>query len=59
MKVYKIEQTDLLNITLAQCPTLESAKKYLEKIKKNDKYLQKVYNWRKLPKYRIIESEEN
>lgn len=58
MKVYKIEQTDLLNITLAKCPTLESAKKYLEKIKNNDKYLQKVYGWRKLPEYRIVESEE-
>lgn len=57
-KRYKIVQTNLLNITLASCDSLEFAQKYLEDIKENDKYLQKLFGWSKLPEYKIIEIEE-
>lgn len=56
--MYKIVQTDLLDITLAQCKTLEDAKKYLKNMEKTDKYLQKVYGWLELPEYKIIKIEE-
>lgn len=56
--MYKIAQTDLLDITLAQCKTLEDAKKYLKNMEKTDKYLQKVYGWLELPEYKIIKIEE-
>ena len=58
MKVYRIKQTNMLNITLAELKTKEEAKKRLEEIKKTDKYLQKIYAWRELPIYTIVEEEK-
>lgn len=58
MKVYRIKQTNMLNITLAELKTKEEAEKRLEEIKKTDLYLQKVYAWRNLPTYTIVEEEK-
>ena len=58
MKKYNIVQNDLPDIVLASCSSLEKAKEYLKNIKINDKYLQKIYDWKKLPEYKIIENEE-
>ena len=57
MKKYNIVLEDMQDFVLASCQSLEIAKKYLEDMKKTDKYLQKQYNWSKLPKYLIKESE--
>ena len=58
MQKYNIIQTDLPNIVLASCNSLKLAKQYLKDMKKTDEYLQKYYNWKKLPKYKIIEVTE-
>ena len=42
---------------LAQCETLEFAKKYLEEMKETDKFLADYYNWSKMPKYKIVKCE--
>lgn len=55
MKKYNIVLEDMQDFVLASCQTLEKAKEYLKDIKKTDKYLQKQYNWSKLPKYLIKE----
>ena len=55
MKKYNIVLEDMQDFVLASCQTLEKAKEYLKNIKKTDKYLQKQYNWSKLPKYLIKE----
>jgi len=55
MKKYNIVLEDMQDFVLASCQTLEKAKQYLKDIKKTDKYLQKQYNWSKLPKYLIKE----
>ena len=55
---YNIVQTDLLDIVLASCQTLEKAKEYLKNMEKTDRYLQKVYGWLELPEYKIIEVKE-
>lgn len=57
MKKYRIVQTNLLNIVLAECPTLEFAENYLKEMEERDKYLQMVCGWTKLPEYKIIEVE--
>lgn len=51
---YNIVLKDNLKFCLCSSPTLEIAKKRLEQIKENDKFLQKYYNWQKLPQYKII-----
>jgi len=51
---YNIVLKDNLTFCLCSSPTLEIAKKRLEQIKENDKQLQKYYNWKKLPQYKII-----
>ena len=51
---YNIVLKDNLKFCLCSSPTLEIAKKRLEQIKENDKQLQKYYNWKKLPQYKII-----
>lgn len=55
MKKYNIVLEDMQDFVLASCQTLEKAKEYLKTMKKTDKYLQKQYNWSKLPKYLIKE----
>lgn len=55
MKKYNIVLEDMQDFVLASCQTLEKAKEYLKDVKKTDKYLQKQYNWSKLPKYLIKE----
>lgn len=55
MKRYNIVELGNEDFILASCSSLELAKKYLKDIKKTDKYLQKQYNWSKLPKYLIKE----
>lgn len=55
MKKYNIVLEDMQDFVLASCQTLEKAKQYLKDIEKTDKYLQKQYNWSKLPKYLIKE----
>ena len=59
MKKYNIVLEDMEDFILASCQTLEKAQEYLKNIKRTDKELKKYYNWSKLPKYKIIESEEN
>lgn len=54
---YNIVEVGNEAFVLASCPTLEFAQKYLKEMLKTDKELQKYYNWSKLPKYKIIESE--
>ena len=51
---YNIVLKDNLTFCLCSSPTLEIAKKRLEQIKENEKQLQKYYNWKKLPRYKII-----
>lgn len=55
MKKYNIVLEDMQDFVLASCQTLEKAKQYLKDMEKTDKYLQKQYNWSKLPKYLIKE----
>lgn len=57
MKKYNIVLEDNQDFILASCQSLEAAEKYLKDIEKTDKELQKYYNWSKLPKYIIKESE--
>jgi hypothetical protein len=52
---YSIVEVRDRELVLASCSTLKKAKQYLKDIKKTDKYLQKQYNWSKLPKYLIKE----
>lgn len=52
---YNIVLEDMPDFVLASCQTLEKAKQYLKDMEKTDKYLQKQYNWKKLPKYLIKE----
>lgn len=59
MKRYNIVLEDSKGFILASCPTKELADKYLKDMYKTDKQLQKYYNWDKLPKYEIIESESD
>lgn len=54
---YNIVLKDNENFILASCKTLEFAKKYLKEIKETDKKLQKHYNWKKLPSYKIIKEK--
>ena len=54
---YNIVLKDNKDFILASCKTLEFAKKYLKDMKNTDKYLQKEYNWDKLPEYEIIKEE--
>lgn len=56
---YNIVLKDNETFVLASCKTLDFAKKYLKDMKKTDRYLQKEYNWDKLPEYKIIEVKEN
>lgn len=55
---YNIVQTNLLNIVMASCQTLEKAKEMLKDMEKTDIYLQKVYGWLERPEYKIIEVKE-
>lgn len=58
MKRYNIVLVKDETFILAQsCSTLKLAKLYLKDMKKVDKQLKKYYNWKTLPKYKIIESE--
>ena len=57
MKKYNIVLARDSTFILAQCPTLKLAKQYLKDMKKVDKQLKKYYNWKTIPKYKIIESE--
>lgn len=57
MKKYNIVLVKDETFILAQCSTLKLAKQYLKDMKKVDKQLKKYYNWKTLPKYKIIESE--
>lgn len=57
MKKFNIVLQDMQDFVLASCQSLEIAEKYLEDMKKTDKFLQKYYGWSKLPKYLIKESE--
>lgn len=57
MKKYNIVLAKDKTFILAQCPNLKLAKQYLKDMKKVDKQLKKYYNWKTLPKYKIIESE--
>ena len=59
MKKYNIILEDMEDFILASCISLEKAQEYLKDIKRTDKELKKYYNWSKLPKYKIIESEES
>lgn len=52
--MYKIVQTNLLNITLAQVETLEIAKARVKEMEETDRYLARVYGWLELPEYKII-----
>lgn len=54
---YNIVLEDMPDFVLASCQTLEKAKQYLKDMEKTDKYLQKLYNWKKLPKYLIKEKK--
>lgn len=57
MKKYNIVLVKDETFILAQCSNLKLAKQYLKDMKKVDKQLKKYYNWKTLPKYKIIESE--
>lgn len=57
MKKYNIVLARDSTFILAQCLTLKFAKQYLKDMKKVDKQLKKYYNWKTIPKYKIIESE--
>lgn len=54
---YYIVEIENKDFVLASCPSYEVACKRLAEIIKTDRYLAKYYNWNKLPKYEIIESE--
>ena len=58
MKKFNIVQTDLLNIVLTSCDSLEIAKKRLKEMEKTDIYLQKVFGWISRPEYKIVEVKE-
>ena len=55
---YKIVLEDNTDFVLVETDTLEKAKKQLDDILETDLYLSKYYNWDRLPKYKIIESED-
>lgn len=57
MKKYNIVLARDNTFILAQCSNLKLAKQYLKDMKKVDKQLKRYYNWKTLPKYKIIESE--
>ena len=59
MKKYNIidKTVNVKDFILCQCPTLEIAQKRLKEMKKIDKELKKYYKWKKLPQYKIVESE--
>lgn len=57
MKKFNIVLEDMQDFVLASCQSLEVAEKYLEDMKKTDKFLQKYYGWSNLPKYLIKESK--
>ena len=58
MKKYNIVLARDSTFILAQsCSTLKLAKQYLKDMKKVDKQLKKYYNWKTIPKYKIVESE--
>lgn len=57
MKKYNIVLARDETFILAQYSTLKLAKQYLKDMKKVDKQLKKYYNWKTLPKYKIVESE--
>lgn len=57
MKKYNIVSAKDETFILAQCSNLKLAKRYLKDMKKVDKQLKRYYNWKTLPKYKIIESE--
>lgn len=57
MKRYNIVLVKDETFILAQCSNLKLAKQYLKDMKKVDKQLKRYYNWKTLPKYKIIESE--
>lgn len=56
--MFNIVPKDMQDFVLCSCPTLETAQKRLEDIKKTDLELQKYYNWDKLPKYKIIKERK-
>ena len=49
------EYKDKKNFILVSCNTLEDAKIRLKDMKKTDKFLQKYYNWSKIPEYLIVD----
>ena len=55
---YKIVLENNTDFVLVETDTLEKAKKQLDDMLKTDLYLSEYYNWDKLPKYKIIESED-
>ena len=55
---YKIVLEDNTDFVLVETDTLEKAKKQLDDILETDLYLSEYYNWDRLPKYKIIESED-
>ena len=55
---YKIVLEDNTDFVLVETDTLEKAKKQLDDILETDLYLSKYYNWDRIPKYKIIESED-
>lgn len=59
MKKYNIVLKENKDFILAQCNTLELAKNYLKDMKERDEELSKYYNWKKIPEYEIVESEES
>lgn len=54
---YNIVLEDSKEFVLTSCKTLEEARKRLKEIIKTDKELATYYNWEKIPRYEIIESE--
>lgn len=57
MKKYNIVLAKDETFILAQCTNLKLAKQYLKDMKKVDKQLKRYYNWKTLPKYKIVERE--
>jgi len=55
---FNIVLKDNDKFVLASCPTLKFAKKYLKEIKETDKQLAKTYNWKRMPKYKIMKVSE-
>lgn len=55
---YKIVLEDNTEFVLVETDTLEKAKKQLDDMLKTDLYLSEYYNWDRIPRYKIIESED-